>query len=78
MAKKIPTSFMDGPYGPAYACLFHTSEAAAVSHSVNNNYRVVDFDYSPLTQKYVMFFNLSGFFWYLPGLSLNANYKLAV
>ena len=62
MAKKIPTSFMDGPYGPAYACLFHTSEAAAVSHSVNNNYRVVDFDYSHLTQKYVMFFTLSCFF----------------
>ena len=61
IAKKIPTFFMDGPYGPAYACLFHTSEAAAVSHSVNNNFRVVDFDYSHLTQKYVMFFTLSFF-----------------
>ena len=38
--------FLHECYGPAYACLFHTSEAAAVSHSVNNNFRVVDFDYS--------------------------------
>ena len=62
MAKKSLTSFMDGLYGPAYACLFHTSEAAAVSHSVNNNFRVVNFDYLHLTQKCVMFFTLSGFF----------------
>ena len=47
----VTARFLHECYGPAYACLFHTSEAAAVSHSVNNNFRVVDFD---LTQKYVI------------------------